>query len=94
VVTSGNFRSRAEQRKHRRQPLRYSAKIMVDGEQAAARTCTLSDVSQSGARLVLAEDEELPDQFLLLLSANGGARRRCQVIWRDGTSVGVKFALD
>jgi hypothetical protein len=93
VLTSGNSRTRDVQRKHRPQQLRYSAKIKMDGEEPA-RTCTLSDVSQSGARLVLAKDEKLPDRFVLLLSANGGARRRCQVIWRDGLTVGVKFALD
>jgi hypothetical protein len=52
----------------------------------------LSDVSQFGARLVLDKDEELPDRFVFLLSANGGAQRRCLVIWRDGMTVGVKFA--
>jgi hypothetical protein len=90
VVMSGNSRSGAEQRKHRRQPLSYSAKIVMDGEETA-RTCTLSDVSQSGGRLVLDQDGELPDRFVLLLSANGGAQRRCQVIWRDGMTIGVKF---
>jgi hypothetical protein len=91
VVMSGNSRGRAEQRKHRRQPLHYSAKIMMEGEEPA-RACALSDVSQFGARLVLDKDEEFPDRFVLLLSANGGAQRRCQVIWRDGMTVGVKFA--
>lgn len=91
MLMSGNSRTRDVQRKHRPQQLRYSAKIKMDGEEPA-RTCTLSDVSQS--RLVVAKDEKLPDRFVLLLSANGGARRRCQVIWRDGMTVGVKFALD
>ena len=91
MVMSENSRSRAEQRKHRRQPLRYSAKIMMDGEEPA-RTCTLSDVSQSDGCLVLDKDGELLDRFVLLLSANGGAQRRCRVIWRDGMTIGVKFA--
>jgi hypothetical protein len=33
-------------------------------------------------------------RVVLLLSANGGAQRRCQVIWRDRMTIGVKFALD
>ena len=78
MVMSGNSRNRAEQRRHRRQPLRYSAKIMMDGEEPV-RACTLSDVSQSGGCLVLDKDGELPDRFVLLLSANGGAQRRCKV---------------
>lgn len=91
MVMSENSRSRAEQRKHRRQPLRYSAKIMMDGEEPA-RACTSSDVSQSDGCLVLDKDGELLDRFVLLLSANGGAQRRCRVIWRDGMTIGVKFA--
>jgi len=73
--------------------LEYSAKIFVDGQQPP-RACTLLDVSQSGARVMLDQAEELPDRFVLLLSANGGARRRCRVIWRDGTTLGVTFELD
>jgi hypothetical protein len=46
----------------------------MDGEEPA-RTCTLSDVSQSGGRLVLDQDGELPDRFVLLPSANGGAAK-------------------
>jgi len=90
---SANSRTRDVQRKHRPRQLRYSAKIKMDGEEPA-RMCTLSDVSQSGARLVVAKHEELPDRFVLLLSADGDARRCRQVIWRDGITVGVKFALD
>lgn len=50
------------------------------------------DVSQTGARLVLETNDELPDRFLLLLTRNGGARRSCRVVWRTGVTVGVKFA--
>jgi hypothetical protein len=87
---SGN-RNRAEQRKRPRQPFHYAAKIMTDGAQSP-RACTISDVSHIGARLVLDTDVELPDRFLLLLTANGGARRRCRVVWRAGVTVGVEFA--
>jgi hypothetical protein len=52
----------------------------------------MSDVSHTGARLVLEDDDELPDSFLLLLTRNGGTRRQCRVIWRAGMTVGVAFA--
>ncbi len=88
---SGNYRNRAELRKKPRRQFHYAAKIITD-ETQPPRPCTMSDVSHSGARLVLDADTELPDRFLLLLSANGGARRRCRVIWRAGVTVGVQFA--
>ena len=43
------------------------------------------------ARLALDRDQELPDTFILLLTASGDARRHCRVIWRDGLTVGVEF---
>ena len=57
------------------------------------RSCVLLDVSQSGAKL---EIEGSPDvlrarEFFLLLSSTGLAFRRCELVWVDGTQVGVKF---
>lgn len=91
MVISGNYRNRAELRKGPRRHFHYSAGIVTDGGKVPARTCTISDISQSGARLALDSDEELPDRFILLLSRNGDARRHCRVIWRTGAIVGVEF---
>jgi hypothetical protein len=61
------------------------------------RSCVLLDVSQSGAKL---EVDGSPDvlrarEFFLLLSSTGLAFRRCELVWVDGTQVGVKFtAMD
>jgi hypothetical protein len=54
--------------------------------------CTLLDISDSGARLALPASTEVPDEFVLLLSANGKARRRCRVAWRGNRDqIGVQF---
>ncbi len=90
MVISGNYRPRAELRKKPRRQFHYSAKILTNGKEPA-RTCTISDISHNGARLVLDGDEELPDRFVLLLTRNGGARRRCRIRWRTGVTVGVEF---
>jgi hypothetical protein len=57
------------------------------------RSCVLLDVSQTGAKL---EIDGSPDvlrarEFFLLLSSTGLAFRRCELVWVDGTQVGVKF---
>ena len=57
------------------------------------RSCVLLDVSQSGAKLQI---EGSPDvlrarEFFLLLSSTGLAFRRGELVWVDGTQVGVKF---
>jgi hypothetical protein len=88
VATPGKYRSHADLRKHRRRSLSYSAKIRADGSEVS---CTMSDVSESGARLILAGNQQIPDRFVLLLAADDGPRRHCQVVWRDATIVGVRF---
>jgi hypothetical protein len=93
VMSSGNYRNRAELRKHPRRQFHYSAQIFTDPK-APALTCMIADISQSGARLVLENDKQLPDRFMLLLSSNGGARRRCRVVWRTAETVGVEFSSD
>jgi hypothetical protein len=57
------------------------------------RSCILLDVSQTGAKL---EIDGSPDvlrarEFFLLLSSTGLAFRRCELVWVDGTQVGVRF---
>ena len=60
------------------------------------RSCVLLDVSQTGAKL---EIDGSPDvlrarEFFLLLSSTGLAFRRCELVWVDGTQVGVKFIAE
>jgi len=71
---------------------RHPVNLMgVDG--TWRRTCYLLDVSDSGAKL----DVEGPvnvlqaKEFFLVLSSTGLAFRKCELIWIDGTQVGVRF---
>ena len=86
----GNYRNRAELRKKPRRQFHYTAKIFT-AKDSPPITCSISDISQNGARIALEREENLPDTFMLLLTANGGARRQCRVIWRDGMNIGVQF---
>ena len=92
MVMIGNYRNRAELRKNPRRPFHYTAKIYTDGT-TPPQNCTISDVSQTGARLLLERETELLDRFILVLSRNGGPRRRCRVVWRDGATLGVEFSM-
>jgi hypothetical protein len=53
--------------------------------------CILLDVADGGARLTADHPEALPDDFTLLLSADGSDSRRCRVAWRAGAEVGVEY---
>lgn len=80
---------RGDKRKARRHRMRHDAWLMVDGGER--RDCALSDISHIGARINIPDSDVIPDNFLLLLAANGMARRRCRVIWRKPRELGVKF---
>jgi hypothetical protein len=70
----------------------YPANLMgVDG--TWRRSCVLLDVSQNGAKLQVEGSPEVlrAREFFLLLSSTGLAFRRCELVWVDGTQVGVKF---
>jgi PilZ domain len=78
-----------DKRKAPRRPIRYTAWLVVAADQMQA--CALSDISDTGARIDIEKAKDLPDRFLLWLSANGSARRTCSVVWRKPTQIGVRF---
>lgn len=70
----------------------YPANIMaIDG--TWRRGCTMMDVSDSGARLMVDTSIEglSLKEFFLLLSSTGLAYRRCELAWVNGEQLGVNF---
>ncbi|MDH6263533.1 hypothetical protein M2427_007489 [Bradyrhizobium sp. BR13661] len=49
------------------------------------------DLSETGAKLFAVMTTDLPTKFELAF-VEGGARRRCNVMWRRGKMLGVQFA--
>jgi len=83
----GFFRSHEqalrELRESPRFDLHYPAYIEVgDG---ALRNCIICDISASGAKLTIGAQQDIPQEFTLLL------RRRCRVIRRADGQIGVQF---
>ena len=90
MAATGRSRHQADFRKSRRQSLHYPAWIFLGPEQPPHK-CMLSDVSNSGAKMIIQGDLEPPPEFILFLSADGKTRRNCRVVWRNGASLGVEF---
>ena len=78
-----------DKRKSTRRPFRYTAWVALEPDQLHG--CVLSDISDSGARIDIDETKAIPDEFMLLLTSNGSARRKCRVVWRKPRQVGVSF---
>jgi hypothetical protein len=89
MVMVGNLRNRAELRRKQRRPCHHTASVLVSEKSWCP--CAIADISETGARIVLASDIALPERFMLLLSRNGEARRVCRLVWRKGLIVGVEF---
>jgi hypothetical protein len=73
----------------------FPANLMgVDG--TWTRVCRLLDVSSTGARLEIEGTTEVlrAKEFFLVLSSTGLAFRRCEMVWIDGTTVGIRFLLN
>ena len=90
MVVVGNFRNRAELRRKPRRSFHYNASVLLDGT-SPPRPCAISDISETGARILLQAECELPERFILLLTRSGEARRHCRLVWRNGLSAGVSF---
>ena len=79
-----------DKRKAHRQPMRYTAWVAQKGK--PLHGCIVADISESGARLKIEDGEAIPDEFVLVLSRGGATRRKCCVVWRNKTHVGVEFS--
>ncbi|MCK1294952.1 MULTISPECIES: PilZ domain-containing protein [unclassified Bradyrhizobium] len=60
------------------------------------RSCILLDASESGGKLEVAGsiDALKAQEFFLVLSSTGLAFRRCELVWVNGTHVGVRFVTE
>ena len=82
--------NRAELRRKSRRQFHYNASVLLDGK-SSPRPCAIADISETGARIMLEKECNLPDRFILLLTRSGEARRHCRLVWRDGLAAGVEF---
>jgi hypothetical protein len=90
-MQSGDKRKNpGDKRRNPRRSINYPAYIERGGGQPAVE-CSLCDASQEGAQLAVADPSSLPQEFILALSSDGAARRRCRVMWRTDDHVGVEF---
>lgn len=56
----------------------------------AAQKCQVLDLSQSGARLAVADAYKIPTRFSLLFSKDS-IGRHARIKWRRGTQIGAEF---
>jgi hypothetical protein len=78
-----------DRRSVQRTRISRSAKIIVPWDSPMIH-CTVHDITSSGARLKMANAQNVPTTFELTFE-HGRTRRPCRVIWRAEDEVGVTF---
>jgi hypothetical protein len=73
-----------------RKSLRQPGWITLDGG-FAVRTCVVQDISIAGAKITADDASALPGTLRLAFARDARTGRNCQVVWRRGNSIGVKF---
>jgi hypothetical protein len=73
-----------------RKSVRQSGWITLDGG-FAARPCTVLDLSSAGAKITVDDPNAVTAKVRLALSRDTRTGRPCQVVWRRGKTIGIKF---
>ncbi|MDO8980454.1 MAG: PilZ domain-containing protein, partial [Afipia sp.] len=68
-----------------RRKIHKAGSIIIDGRPV---TCTIHDLSATGAALSVRQSSTLPDAFVLILEMEH-RQHPCRVVWRRGDRIGV-----
>jgi hypothetical protein len=79
-----------EKRKQARRRVGVQAKIVPLDKGRKAGSCTVVDLSSTGARLSVGNPLSVPAEFTLMLP-NMPAGHNSQIAWRSRSEVGVRF---
>jgi hypothetical protein len=82
-------RASKDQRQSPRRKVQFPAWIDI-GNDTAPRNCTVVDVSDGGARVMVEASSDLPKEFYLVLTKSG-TRRRCRLVWSSEQEIGVFY---
>jgi PilZ domain len=66
-----------------------SAWIVING--SATSECEVLDISQTGAKIMSNGTTAIPASFELAFVQGDQKRQTCEVVWRRGKMLGIKF---
>jgi len=73
-----------------RRSVQQAGWITLDGG-FAARQCVVLDLSQTGAKIVVDDPKSVAATVRLAFSRDARTGRSCEVVWRRGKTLGVRF---
>jgi len=81
----------AEQRRRLPRRARHRSSWITFENDIRSYECQLLDVSADGAKLTADIDARIGSMFQLSVVPHAVVRQRCEVVWRKGRTIGVKF---
>ena len=84
------FASKQHNKRATRKSVQQSAWIVLEGG-FAARPCTVVDLSDSGAKIRTNDPTSVNSKLKLSFSRDGRKGQSCEVVWRRGQTIGLKF---
>ncbi|MBV8963016.1 MAG: PilZ domain-containing protein [Hyphomicrobiales bacterium] len=82
---------RRERRKNIRVEWHSPGKI-YDCDGALLSRCVIKDFSNGGAKVTGVAVGRIPEKFILRIARGAIGMRKCHVLWRSATTLGVEFA--
>lgn len=80
----------ANSKREPRKSVQETAWITLEGG-FAARQCTVLDLSSAGAKIAIDSAQPLNSKLRLAFSRDARKGRDCEVVWRRGRVLGLKF---
>jgi hypothetical protein len=80
----------ATRKREVRKSLRQPGWITFDGG-FAVRPCVVQDMSSTGAKITIDDSNMLPAKLRLAFARDARTGRNCEVVWRRGKVLGIKF---
>ena len=90
----GNIFNEGEEQDNRVQRRRMLKSAVASyNDQAISMEVLLRDMSDTGVKLKLKENDVLPDRFHLYVEIDG-INVECEAVWRRGLEIGAKFVSE
>jgi hypothetical protein len=83
------MKPKTNKREDRRMIRQQSAWITLNG--VVTTECQIMDLSKRGAKIVPDGSSVVPSRFELAFALGDQKRQPCEVIWRRGRMLGIKF---
>uniref|UniRef100_Q07MH6 Type IV pilus assembly PilZ n=1 Tax=Rhodopseudomonas palustris (strain BisA53) TaxID=316055 RepID=Q07MH6_RHOP5 len=82
--------AQAGKKRDARKAVHQTAWITLEGG-FAARQCVVMDLSANGAKISVDTPQPLNSKLRLAFSRDARTGRSCEVVWRRGKAVGLKY---